>query len=76
MAAPVPKLTRCVALSAALLLAPMIAGAHGFIGVFHGQGTGCWGGLYVRTKTVQWTTPYSSCGPTKYKIIDMKLKKN
>lgn len=40
-----------------------------FTGVFQGQGRGCWGKLYITSKTIEWNTPYSVCKKTSYKVI-------
>ncbi|WP_420994412.1 hypothetical protein ACKI2N_017640 [Cupriavidus sp. 30B13] len=44
-----------------------------FTGVFQGQGRGCWGKLYVKTKTLEWNTPYSACARTPYTVIDKDM---
>ena len=67
------KLTHRLALGIIFLSMSVTASAHGFTGVFHGQGTACSGALYVRAKTIQWNTSYSACGPTYYKIINNTL---
>jgi hypothetical protein len=60
--------------SAAWMTAALFASvsAHGgpMTGAFKGQGRGCWGKLYIKEKTLQWTTPYSICKPTPYKTLE------
>ena len=46
-----------------------LAEAAPMTGVFSGQGRECDGNLYLRTKTIEWNTPYSMCSRTKYRII-------
>lgn len=58
---------------ALLLLTSANANEEPFTGVFKGQGRGCWGKLYVKEKTLQWTTPYSVCKPSKYKVLEREL---
>lgn len=57
----------------ALLQAPAIAADKPFTGSFQGQGRGCWGKLYVKTRTIEWNTPYSVCAKTTYAIIGKDL---
>ena len=57
----------------ALLAITVNADAVPLTGGFKGQGRGCWGSLYVREKTVQWTTPYSICKPTAYTVVEHDL---
>ena len=44
-----------------------------FTGVFYGQGRGCWGGLFVRTRTIEWEPGDFSCRRTTYTIIAKDL---
>jgi hypothetical protein len=58
---------------AALILATCYLGsttaeAKVFTGKFEGQGTPCWGDLYIRTKTIEWNTYNSLCYST-YTIV-------
>ncbi len=50
-----------------------IAQARIFTGAFSGQGRSCDGGLWIRTKTIQWSTPWSDCYST-YTIIKKTFK--
>ena len=52
-----------------------LAGAYKgpFTGVFYGQGEGCWGGLFIRTRTIQWYPGNLMCKRTVYTIIDQRL---
>jgi hypothetical protein len=69
------KLARMV-----LLIFLLLGGQHAalagpfkgrFTGVFYGQGEGCWGGLFVRTKTIEWEDGNDlSCRRTPYSITD------
>ncbi len=49
------------------------AGEKPFTGVFQGSGRECYGKLYVRTKTIEWHTPFAACKKTAYEIIKKKL---
>lgn len=44
-----------------------------FTGALYGQGEGCWGGLFIRTRTLDWHPGNFNCGKTTYKIIDQDL---
>ncbi|MES2247061.1 MAG: hypothetical protein V4645_07260 [Pseudomonadota bacterium] len=41
-----------------------------FTGRFSGTGRACSGGLYVRTKTIEWNSSFSICKPTRYEVLD------
>lgn len=58
---------------ALLLLTSANANEDAFRGVFKGQGRGCWGKLFLKEKTLQWTTPYSVCKSTQYKVLEREL---
>ena len=62
-----------IALAQGMADAATATPAAPFIGVFHGQGRGCWGKLYVKTKTLEWNTPYSVCAKTPYTVIDKDM---
>ena len=51
---------------------PAQAGAYKgiFTGLFYGQGEGCWGALFIRTKTIEWSPGDASCQRTTYTVID------
>jgi len=44
-----------------------------FSGTFYGNGRACYGALYLRTKTVEWNSTYSTCGRTTYKTLEQDL---
>ena len=44
-----------------------------FTGVFQGEGRACFGGLFVRSKTIEWTSSFSKCGPVRYEILDKDM---
>jgi hypothetical protein len=61
-------------LLAALVMSHMVIAANKpFTGVFHGEGRACFGGLFVRTKTIEWNSSFIKCGPTKYELLDQNL---
>ena len=65
-----------ILLAAMTVLFPLgqsVALAGPFTGVFYGQGEGCWGGLYIRTKTIQWYPGNFLCARTAYTIVDQDL---
>ncbi|PRC94327.1 hypothetical protein [Solimicrobium silvestre] len=41
-----------------------------FTGVFEGQGRGCYGKLFIKTKTIEWNTPFTVCKQTPYTILE------
>jgi hypothetical protein len=47
-----------------------------FTGAFLGTGRSCYGGLYIRTKTISWLTPFSQCQRVPYEVIDRREKGN
>ena len=54
---------------------PAQAGAYKgiFTGLFYGQGEGCWGALFIRTKTIEWSPGDASCQRTTYTVIDKTM---
>jgi hypothetical protein len=64
-----------LALLLAASAAPVFSNAAGapFTGVFHGEGRACFGALFVRSKTIEWTSSFSQCGPARYEILDQDL---
>ena len=56
----------------AILTTNAVAADKLFTGVFEGGGRACTGRLFIRTKTIEWHTPFTVCKRTPYKI----LKKN
>jgi hypothetical protein len=66
-----------------LFLAFLLSGPQGalagpfkgpFTGAFYGQGEGCWGGLFIRTRTLDWHPGnVISCEKTAYVVIDKNL---
>jgi len=47
-----------------------------FTGTFEGTGRACYGGLYVRTKTISWSTPFSACKRVPYEVLERSEKGN
>lgn len=47
-----------------------VSAAPAFTGAFMGSGHTCYGGLYVRTKTLSWLTPYSPCRAMPYRTLE------
>ena len=56
-------------MSCAVLSGQGAAWAAPFTGAFWGQGEGCWGGLFIRDKTIQWEADHFTCNRTTYTII-------
>ena len=46
---------------AVLWLGGNFAEAKTFTGHFQGEGRGCWGDIWIRTKTIQWNSDWSAC---------------
>lgn len=44
-----------------------------FTGLFYGQGRGCWGGLFIGTRTITWDKQFTPCARTTYTILDRDL---
>lgn len=51
-----------------------VDGAIPTTGAFHGYGRQCYGTLFIRTKTLEWHTPFANCNKTRYTIAE-RLKK-
>lgn len=49
------------------------AGDAPFTGVFMGGGRACYGGLFVRARTVEWNTPFNRCKRARYALLESKL---
>jgi len=47
-----------------------------FTGVFSGTGRACSGGLYVRTKTIEWNSSFSVCKPARYRVLEQDLARD
>ena len=65
---------------AAVLVFLAMAGAGGaaraeapFTAVFSGTGRACSGGLFVRTKTIEWNSSFSICKPARYSVLEKDL---
>ncbi len=41
-----------------------------FTGAFSGTGRACSGGLFVRTRTIEWNSSFSICKPARYEVLD------
>ncbi len=59
---------------AALCLSATFAAERPFTGSFEGAGRACYGALKVRSKTISWTTPFSSCKNVTYEVIERSEK--
>ena len=61
----------------AALMLLVLAGTAGaeapFTGAFSGTGRACSGGLYVRTRTIEWNSSFSVCKPSRYEVLDKDL---
>ncbi|MDE2318486.1 MAG: hypothetical protein KGK02_02180 [Rhodospirillales bacterium] len=44
-----------------------------FTGLFYGQGNGCWGALFIRTRTISWAPGDLTCNRTAYTIVEQSL---
>jgi hypothetical protein len=63
-------------LLALFLISTSLATEAPFTGAFEGTGRACYGGLYVRTKTISWLTPFSQCQKIRYEILEHEKKGN
>lgn len=45
-----------------------------FTGVFEGTGRACSGALHVRSKTIEWTSAFSVCKPTRYDVLERHME--
>jgi hypothetical protein len=64
-----------VMVAAGLALAMLFAGEataadKPFTGVFEGTGRACSGNLYIRSRTVEWNTPFSVCKRAAYDVLE------
>lgn len=60
-------------LIASMATFPGIAADKPLTGVFQGEGRACYGKLYVRAKTIEWTSSFSKCGPSRYEPFDQDM---
>jgi hypothetical protein len=51
-----------------------LAAEKPFTGVFSGYGRACSGGLFIRTKTIEWNSSFRICKPTRYDILEKSAK--
>ncbi len=43
-------------------------------GVYSSWGRACYGSAHVRSKTIEWHAPFSSCSASPYEVIDSDLE--
>src|SRR5882672_2140538 len=63
-------------LASVLLVSHVCAADSPFTGAFEGTGRACYGGLYIRTRTISWLTPFSQCQSVLYEVIERLEKGN
>ena len=63
----------CFLFGAILANGAVLAADKPFTGAFEGGGRACSGGLYIRSKTIEWHSTYSACKPSHYKILEKGL---
>lgn len=51
-----------------------IAANRSFTGIYEGTGRACSGTLYVRQKTIEWTSTYSICKSSNYAVIEKNIE--
>jgi hypothetical protein len=44
-----------------------------FTGKFSGTGRACSGGLFVRTRTIEWNSSFSVCKSARYEVLEKEL---
>ncbi|MFC5475381.1 hypothetical protein [Paraherbaspirillum soli] len=44
-----------------------------FTGKFFGNGRACYGGLYVRSRTIEWHSTYSACERGRYQVLEQDM---
>lgn len=59
-----------VLLSILLFVSTSLAAEAPFTSAFQGTGRACYGGLYVRTKTISWLTSFSRCQKVPYEMLE------
>ncbi len=64
---------RALGVACAVLSGHGAAWAAPFTGAFYGQGEGCWGGLFIREKTIEWEADHFTCRRTDYTILDQDI---
>ena len=64
---------RTLGVACAVLSGHGAAWAAPFTGAFYGQGEGCWGGLFIREKTIEWEADDFTCRRTGYTILDQDI---
>jgi hypothetical protein len=43
-------------------------------GAYRSWGRACFGGAFVRNKTIEWNATFSACKPSPYEVVDSDLK--
>ena len=56
-------------LALAMTAGTALASTDPFLGVYHGQGRACSGGLFLRERTMEWNASFFRCTPTHYRRI-------
>lgn len=60
---------RLTLLALALSSTSALAAPNPFVGVYKGEGRACFGGLYLRERTLEWHASFFRCGPVRYRRI-------
>ena len=47
-----------------------------FTGKFSGTGRACSGGLFVKTRTIEWNSSFSVCKPARYEVLEKESVKD
>lgn len=64
---------RYVALTVAILPGFAVAADRPLVGEFAGTGRACSGGLFIRSRTIEWNSTYSICRPSRYDVLEHGL---
>lgn len=64
---------KATGLALLVLAGAVVAAEPPFTGAFSGRGRACFGGLYLREKTVEWISTFSICKPSRYEVLAKDL---
>jgi hypothetical protein len=67
------QMIKATGLALLVLAGAAVAAEPPFTGAFNGRGRACFGGFYIREKTVEWISTFSICKPSRYEVLAKDL---
>ncbi|MES2531127.1 MAG: hypothetical protein V4636_08835 [Pseudomonadota bacterium] len=68
------QVARAALLSLCLTVSTVSAADRPFTVALTGWGRACAGGLFVRTKTIEWNTTFVTCKPSPYELLESSMQ--